>query len=128
GPPAGDGVESDVFGGPCDPSEPDYYECLNIAGTMPDHTEPQVSTVGESFNNFYTEVKNAPLILSFTNMKNLISSGGSCSSFAIDLSMTPIGSVSTNIHCDLAEIIRPIIGPVMLIYWTICAFRIFASS
>ena len=47
----------------------------------------------------------------------------------MDLRGTPINElVSTTVHCDLMETIKPIMSSVMLIIYIWIAFRIFASA
>ena len=85
--------------------------------------------VGTSYANFYNDFQATPLGLAFNNISGLVQGAGTCPLFSIDLTETLIGQVvSTTVHCDLTETIRPIISPVMVVFYTIIGFRIIASA
>jgi hypothetical protein len=115
--------------GICDDSDPSYTDCITPVSTMPDHSVNPRTTTTEVMTYFYSRVASSPMPTAFNNVSNLIGTGGSCSAFTVDLTGTIIGqSVSTSIHCELAETMRPLITPIMLIFYTIVGFRVFASA
>lgn len=124
-------VEVEGLDGPCNPSEPGYLECAaGDAKPMPDHTDNGGKTIEGGFQEVYQRMKDAPISQAMEGMRTIVPDGpGNCPPLTIDLSMTLIGkSVSTSMHCELAESIRGIVAPIMLVMYTIIGFRIFASA
>ncbi|CAA0100622.1 Uncharacterised protein [BD1-7 clade bacterium] len=96
---------------------------------LPSHTINDKTSLDEVMSSFYTRITQAPIIQSFSAVGGVISEGGSCPIFTVDLSGTLIGkTVSTDAHCDLVEYIRPVLGTLMMVVYLIAAFRIFASA
>lgn len=115
--------------GPCNPAQPDYVDCQFINSGKAAHTDVTATTVGQVFSNFYNDAKTTGIVQSFSAIKNVFVSGGSCPVLTIDLNDTLINkTVSTDIHCKLSENIRPILSPVMLVFYSIIGFRILASA
>lgn len=114
----------------CDPTASNYVDCLIGSNAMPSHTTSTPSNFSQSVSNFKNRISASPFVSSFSSIANIIPDGaGACSDFSIDLSGTPIGQVvSTSVICDLSEYIRPFIGAVMLVFYTLVAFRIVATA
>ncbi len=94
-----------------------------------EHTAQTVANFGEAMDNFSTALDAAPLIQGFNNIASVANGTGECPVFSVDLTGTIIGEViSTSLHCDTAEVIRPIVSPLMLITFAIAGFRIVASA
>lgn len=127
-----DAINGSLNSGACDPNSPDYYQCLNTpASSLPSHsTTGGAETVEAAFENFNTRIENSEIVRSFFSMKNLFSTENSqCPKFSMDLRETPINKVlSTQIHCEIMEILKPIISSVMLVIYVWVGFRVFASS
>jgi len=122
--------EGEEDAGICDPTAENYTECITPeSNSMPDHTVPGVDTFAEANENFYGRVNSSTLVSSFAQFKNIIpSGGGSCPPLTIDLAAAIGEVISTTIICDMVVTIKPILSPVMLLFWTIVAFRQFASA
>ena len=90
--------------------------------------EPPLSKIANA--NFKARIDGAEVVKAFSGMANLINlSNAQCPEFSMDLRGTPINElVSTTVHCDLMETIKPIMSSVMLIIYIWIAFRIFASA
>jgi len=127
-----DSINSSLNSGPCDPNSPDYYQCIDTPmGNLPAHSSTGgASTIEEANANFKARIDSAEVVKAFSGMANLINlSNAQCPEFSMDLRGTPINElVSTTVHCDLMETIKPIMSSVMLIIYIWIAFRIFASA
>lgn len=126
-----DGLNDSLNSGPCDPNQPDYYSCLDIpTGNLPSHSQSEASSIAEANANFKSRIDNSDIVQAFTGMADLLSlENADCPMFSIDLTATIINqNISTSIHCDLMESIRPVISPVMIIIFIWIAFKIFASA
>jgi hypothetical protein len=123
-------VELPGFDGPCDPSEANYLECIQGQTTLPEHTNNAGETVETATQGYFDRLTNAPIVQAFYNIVDVFpESGGSCPVIEIDLTNTILGTtVSTNVFCELAEILAPYLSALMLIVYAIAAFRIFASA
>ncbi len=103
-----------------------------IANTEKEEFNPtanQYPTTTDVFNHFYSRINNAPITSAMNSFATIIPEGGSCNPLTFDLTDTIIGtSYSTDILCDLSELMRPVLSTVMLILYSIAAFRIFASA
>lgn len=124
-------VEVEGLDGPCNPSEPGYLDC--VAGEpqpMPDHTDNGGKTLEEGFQEVYTRMLDSPVATAMRSVAEIVPDGpGNCAPLSMDLSNTPIGTnVSTTVHCDIAESMRGVLQAVMLTFYTIIGFRIFASA
>lgn len=129
--PATTKVEVEGLDGPCNPSEPGYLDCVaGEPGSMPDHTDNGGQTLEGGFQTVYTRMMDSPVATAMQGVANIVPDGpGACQPFSMDLSNTIIGNnVSTNVHCEIAESMRGVLGTVMIIFYTICGFRIFASA
>lgn len=119
------------FAGPCDPSQVDYYDCLEVAvSPLPEHTISSVNSFSDANTAFYDGMQQTQLITAFNNVAGLVdTSNGACPNFSIDLGSTMIGeTISTTVHCDVWELVTPAITSVMLIVFIIIGFRIVASA
>ena len=127
-----DAINSSLNSGPCDPNSPDYYQCMDTPmGNLPSHSSTGgATTIAEANTNFKARIDGAEVVQAFSGMANLINlSNAQCPEFSMDLRGTPINElVSTTVHCDLMETIKPIISAVMIIIYIWIAFRIFASA
>jgi hypothetical protein len=96
--------------------------------TIP-QSSPAAVTIEMANQNFYSRISSSPIAGSFSNINNLISLNESqCPIFEIELSAPINSTISTQIHCDLYQTIRPILSPVMMAIWVFVGFRIFAST
>lgn len=126
---AGNGTGSGEGAGDCDPTSVDYFKCMTPdGGDMPDHTETEsgFKTVADVNKNFNDRLKKSPVVGSFASVKNIISlTSSSCPEF----SLTLFGrEISTTVHCSMWALMAVVLSPLMIAFWTIVAFRIFASS
>ena len=123
-------VEVEVFSGPCDPSEPDYFQCVD----MPLSNLPEHSITGRTLQqvnmDFYQRINDSDLITAFNSMVDVVDvANPQCPDLSMDLTGTPINQrISSDTHCDLMQIIEPIISTVMLVIYAFLGFRIFASA
>jgi hypothetical protein len=125
------GINDSLELGACDPSQPDYYQCLETPfSNLPDHSSTESTTIGEAVTQFNARIEASQVVQAFSGMAGLISlQAAQCPVFSIDLRGTPVNEqVSTTIHCDLRETIGPLISAVMIIVYVWIAFRIFAST
>jgi hypothetical protein len=67
----------------------------------------------------------APILSSLT-LSGLPNSDGVCPEIAIDTGV--LGVVRTDAHCDLMEMVKPLLEAAALMLWAIVAFRIVASA
>lgn len=127
-------VEVDLelpFAMECDPTAINYNECMGITtSAMPEHTDNGGDTYETGLIALFNRISQAPIMLAMEDMKTIVPAGnGSCPLISMDLSATIIGSnISTSIHCDILETIRPILTPLMFVLFAIAAFRVFASA
>lgn len=127
-----DAINSSLNSGACDPNSPDYYQCLNTpkVNIPASESSDQGALIKTSFSNYKSRIDNSEIVKSFSSVKNLFDTTNSqCPIFSMDLRGTPINKVlSTRIHCELMERLKPAISSVMLIIYIWVGFRIFASS
>ena len=119
--------------GECDPEAADYLECIgNNKKDFAAHTvtDSGATTFGEVNQNFMDRLNGSPVVQSFSSFENIMTVEQSeCPVFSIDLTDTLIGrEISTDLHCQLMESIRPVLSIVMMIIWSFVAFRVFASA
>ncbi len=116
--------------GPCDPTKPDYYSCLqNPLTNFPAHSSGEALTFADVNANFKTRLDGAPVIAAFSGIAEIVNFENSqCPPFEISVPAPIDKTVSTQIHCELMTDISPIIGPIMIIVYTVIGFRIFASA
>jgi hypothetical protein len=87
------------------------------------------TTIEAANQLYYSRISQSPIVSSFSNMKNFISlSQSQCPKFEIELPAPINSTVSTLIHCELYDTIRPILSPVMMAVWIFFGFRVFAST
>ena len=113
--------------GPCDPTQPDYLDCLssNIQ-VLPEHES--TPTFSESLSELYERIYNSQLISGLMSITNIVQlSPSQCVDFGF---IFPLNGeyLSTDIHCQLGEMIRPIFTVIMLVVWTVVGFKIFVSA
>ena len=126
----GTGTVGTGTNGPCDPTQPNYMDCITTpSGTLPPHTEAGVGSFDEANQIFKTRLDASPIVQSFSSMPGIMSVDSSaCPSFSINFPSPINKTVSTEVHCDLMNTISPIISSVMIIVYTFAGFRIFASA
>lgn len=127
-----DAINNSLNSGSCNPKSPDYYQCINAPlSNLPAHSSTgTATTIAEANANFKARIDGSQLIQAFSGMANLINlSNAQCPVFSIDLRGTVVNElVSTTVHCDLMETIKPLIGSMMIIIYIWISFRIFASA
>ncbi len=103
--------------------------CLNYdATTQPGHTV-LLTSFSDTSNTFSSRISNSPIVLAFSNIKNLIPvSAGVCPLFTIDLPAPISQTVSTDLQCTLFASVKPALSAVMLVVYTFFGFRIIASA
>ncbi|VUD46406.1 hypothetical protein TDB9533_00817 [Thalassocella blandensis] len=119
------------FEGECDPSEKNYYDCVDVElQDFSEHTQTDATTFAEANINFKDRIVASDTVQAFENMKNLVRvDNGICPQFSIDLSNTLIKqTISTTIHCSLMNDIKPYLSAVMIVIYIFTGFRIFASA
>ncbi len=119
------------FEGPCDPSQKDYYDCIEVTLTnLPEHTSASVSTFGEANTRFYDSLSSSAVAQSFSAVSGIVSLDNAiCPLLSVDLSSTLINqTISTTIHCELMETVSTPISAVMFVVYVWFGFRIFASA
>lgn len=113
--------------GPCDPTLPDYLDCLSTnSQVLPDHEV--TPTFSESLSELYERIQNSQLITGLLSVTNIVQlSPRQCVEFGF---IFPLNGeyLSTDIHCQIGETIRPILSLIMLVVWTIIGFKIFVSA
>ena len=121
---------SDSNSGPCDPSQPDYYQCLDTPlGNLPVHSQSDASTFDEANANFKARLDGAPVVQAFSGMADIVNvDAGQCPEFSIDFPSPINTTASTDIHCTLMTTIAPVLSAVMIVVYIWVAFRIFASA
>lgn len=93
-------------------------------------TPYQYGSTIETVNiSFYERIQSSNIGQSLGSIKNLILvNNTSCPEFRVDLPNPINESVSTDLHCELGEQIYPIMSPVMIIFWIIVGYRVFAGA
>jgi hypothetical protein len=116
--------------GPCDPTQPDYYSCLDPRiYNLPNHSETISLSFSDINQDFTTRISNSPIVTAFSGMSTLVNtSGASCPEFSITFPAPINHTASTDIHCVLLESIKLVLGPVMIVVYVWVGFRIFASA
>lgn len=114
--------------GACDPEGKGYLDCISPGEKeKPLHT--QHTDIDSTLSRFMNRLADAPIMLSFSNIGNMISNGGNCPALDIDLGSTIINRhIVSTLHCDLSEVARPYLVGIMLFFYTLVGFRIIASS
>jgi hypothetical protein len=114
--------------GVCDPESKGYLECIG-PGNSEQPLHQQHTDLDSTLSRFTNRLADAPIILSFSNIGSMISNGGTCPAFDVNLSNTVIGQhIVSSLHCDLAEVMRPYLVGIMLFFYTLVGFRVIASS
>ncbi|WP_370981007.1 hypothetical protein [Agaribacterium sp. ZY112] len=126
-----DSINEALNSGPCDPNLTNYIECISPPPKdLPPNISAGVGSYEEAMTNFRSRITSSNVVQAFSDMTTIISLDNAiCPGFSINLESTIINkNISTTIHCDLMESVKPILSAVMLIIYTWIAFRIFASS
>lgn len=98
--------------------------------STPGHREVTYETTEEAFEGFYNNIESTDMVNSLDNIQNLVSvPSGSCPEFSINLSDTLIGkTISTDLHCQLADSNFGNITLVMYVVWTFLGYRVVAGA
>ncbi len=112
--------------GPCDASQANYLDCLQITGLPALSTPDSIDT---STAGFYGRISASNIVSAFSNVSNMFdTSNGTCSPLSITLPYPISETVTTTLFCDLLVSNAAILSSIMIIIWSFVGFRIIVSA
>ena len=114
--------------GSCDPTQPNYLSCISSSSEFTT-TQTEFTSFSDVNASFYSKLQNVPIYQAVTQFGSFIQfDTPECPALSFDFHDDAfLPDISTQIHCDIFQTIAPIISPILLIFYTIVAFRIFMS-
>lgn len=122
-------LEEEAEGGPCDPEQPDYAECVGMVSGADPGTQDGLTNVADITaisNDVYIRLQNVPLVVAASNVSNMFNLGpASCPqpSFSV-LSET----FSIDMHCTLLSQFTASISAIFMFLWTLAGIRHLMSA
>lgn len=108
---------------------PDVEDEKEKANTPEHRSNLPYESVDDAFTGFVDKIDSAPVFTAMNSFNNIIViPNSSCPILTIDLSMTPIGVISTNIHCSVFEATKSPLSIVMHIVFLFAGFRIVGGA
>ncbi|MEJ2630947.1 MAG: hypothetical protein P8011_01485 [Acidihalobacter sp.] len=96
--------------------------------TPPNSGQPAPDSYSKTLSNFYQSVSNSPIAQAANGISASVPSGGTCPTISLDLSAFQLGTVTTDVHCQLWQQITPTLETAMRIVWSLLAVIIFLSA
>lgn len=100
----------------------EQLENINNAGDF--NSPDDADDIATSTGDYFGRLQQAPIVQAVQNIAP-VEQQGSCPS--LDFSL-PWGNVSTTLHCDIWQTVKPIIETVAVVAWSIAAFVILFSA
>ncbi len=83
-------------------------------------------TIESVHQEFFDELTQTPIVVAFTGVADwFVISDSECPEFSLVIFGE---TISTDIHCQLADVFFPIVQTLFLIGWLFAGFRIIASA
>jgi len=125
----GGGSDGGDESGECDPTSKEYSKCITgDLKDLPDHvaTDSGKKNINDINADFRNRLTHAPVVESFSRMKNIVVvAAKACPTFSVDIFGR---TISTTIHCDIWTLVGSVLSVIMMAFWTIVAFKVFASA